>query len=89
MPEPVTKTDDDWRRELTPEQYHVLRKSGTERAWSGEYNATKTEGIYRCAGCGTELFDSAAKFDSGTGWPSFFEPADATSVRTESEGRFF
>jgi len=89
MPEPVVKTDDEWRRELTPEQYRVLRKSGTERPWSGEYNAAKTEGVYRCAGCGTELFASVAKFDSGTGWPSFFEPADAASVRIETEGRFF
>ena len=81
----VTKTDEEWRRELTPEQYQVLRGKGTERPWSGEYNKTKDAGVYRCAGCGAELFRAGAKFDSGTGWPSFFEPSGPDSVKTESD----
>jgi peptide-methionine (R)-S-oxide reductase len=85
----VKKTDAEWRQQLTPEQYHVMREHGTERPWSGEYNATKQAGIYRCAGCGAELFRSDAKFDSGTGWPSFFEPASSESVETEEDRSFF
>jgi peptide-methionine (R)-S-oxide reductase len=85
----VKKTDAEWRQQLTPEQYHVMREHGTERPWSGEYNATKQAGIYRCAGCGAELFRSDAKFDSGTGWPSFFEPASSDSVETEEDRSFF
>ena len=81
----VKKADAEWRRELTPEQYHVLRRKGTERPWTGEYNATKARGAYRCAGCGAELFRSDAKFDSGTGWPSFFAPASAEAVEKESD----
>lgn len=69
---PVEKSEDEWRRELTPEQYHVLREHGTERAGSSPLNAEHREGTYYCAGCGQALFDSEAKFDSGTGWPSFF-----------------
>src|SRR5690349_8874584 len=71
----VRKTDEQWREELTPEQYEVLRKGGTERAFTGRYWDKHDDGVYRCAGCGTELFDSGMKFDSGTGWPSFTEPA--------------
>lgn len=71
---PVEKSEDEWRRELTPEQYHVLREHGTERAGSSPLNAEHREGTYYCAGCGQALFDSEAKFDSGTGWPSFFRP---------------
>ena len=77
MPPRVEKTDEEWRRELTPEQYEVMRRKGTERPFTGEHDATKDPGVYRCAGCGTELFRSDAKFDSGTGWPSFTEPAVA------------
>jgi peptide-methionine (R)-S-oxide reductase len=89
MPDKVSKSDQEWREELTPEQYEVLRKKGTERAFTGEYSAAKEDGVYRCAGCGTELFHSDAKFDSGTGWPSFYEPADGENVKTETDRSFF
>ena len=79
------KTDEQWRAELSPEQYEILRRKGTERAFTGEYNDTKDPGIYRCAGCGAELFRSEAKFDSGSGWPSFVEPASLESVVTETD----
>ncbi len=81
----IEKTDLEWQSELTPEQYYVLRQQGTERAWSGALNANKAPGVYRCAGCGTELFRSGSKFDSGTGWPSFVEPADESAVETERD----
>jgi peptide-methionine (R)-S-oxide reductase len=84
MNEKITKTDDEWKKELTPTQYNVLRKKGTERAFSGEYWNTKDKGVYRCAGCGTELFVSDTKFDSGCGWPSFYAPM-ATNIITEAE----
>jgi len=85
----VKKTDQEWRDQLTSEQYKVMRAHGTERPWSGEYNSTKTNGVYRCAGCGTELFQSDAKFDSGTGWPSFYEPASAENVETHEDRNLF
>ena len=81
----INKTDEEWRRELTPEQYEVMRRKGTERPFTGEYNETKTAGVYRCAGCGTELFRSDAKYDSGSGWPSFYQPADPEHVATETD----
>ena len=84
----VRKTDAEWRAELTPEQYRVMREQGTEPPWSGAHNYTKDDGIYRCAGCGAELFSSEAKFDSGSGWPSFFEPVRAENVETEEDGSF-
>ena len=85
----ITKTDEEWRRELTPEQYDVMRRHATERPWSGEHNDTKDDGVFRCAGCGTELFRSDAKFESGSGWPSFYEPAVADNVETEEDGSLF
>jgi peptide-methionine (R)-S-oxide reductase len=76
----LTKTDEEWREQLTPEQYEVLRRQGTEPAFSGDYVYSKEDGIYRCAACGNELFSSDTKFESGTGWPSFTEPANADKV---------
>ncbi len=79
------KTEEDWRRELTPEQYRVLREKGTERAFTGKYHDSKTPGVYRCAGCGEPLFSSRTKYDSGTGWPSFTTPVSQQSVATEED----
>jgi peptide-methionine (R)-S-oxide reductase len=76
----INKTDADWRAELTPEQYRILRQKGTERAFTGEYWDEHQRGTYVCAGCGNALFTSDTKFDSGTGWPSFYEPATAEAV---------
>ena len=81
----VRKTDEQWREELSPEQYEVLRKGGTERAFSGKYWDKHDDGVYRCAGCGTELFDSGMKFDSGTGWPSFTEPKVAEAIELRED----
>ena len=76
----VEKTDEEWRQILSPEQYEVLRRAGTERPFSGEYVDTKDDGTYRCAACGNELFDSSTKFESGTGWPSFWEAVRPDAV---------
>jgi peptide-methionine (R)-S-oxide reductase len=83
--EKIEKSDDEWREELTPEQFSVLRQQGTERAFTGKYWDCHDDGIYRCAGCGAELFDAGTKYDSGSGWPSFTEPmfADAVEVRVD------
>ncbi len=89
MPAKIQKTEEEWRRELTPEQYRVLREKGTERPWSGVYNDAKEPGVYRCAGCGAELFRSDEKFESGSGWPSFFAPASEEAVETEEDNSFF
>ena len=89
MVERISKTEEEWRRELTPEQYRVTREQGTERAFTGEYWDTKDEGVYRCIGCGTPLFGSETKFDSGTGWPSFYEPLDERNVETEEDRSIF
>jgi peptide-methionine (R)-S-oxide reductase len=80
MKNQVEKTDAEWKSELTQDQYRVLRKAGTERPFTGQYVHVKDKGVYRCAGCGNELFDSETKFDSGSGWPSFYEPIDASAV---------
>jgi peptide-methionine (R)-S-oxide reductase len=81
----VPTTEEGWRAKLTPEQYAVLREKGTERAFTGAYWDEHADGVYRCAGCGAELFRSEAKFDSGTGWPSFVEPTSLESVVTETD----
>jgi peptide-methionine (R)-S-oxide reductase len=82
----VERTEAEWREQLSPEEYRVLREAGTEPAWTGEYTETKTEGVYRCRACGAELFRSAEKFDSHCGWPSFFSPSSTDAV-TLSEDR--
>jgi peptide-methionine (R)-S-oxide reductase len=84
-PHRVEKSDSEWREELSPAQYEVLRHKGTERPFTGKYVHEKRDGTYRCAGCGTELFSSNTKFDSGTGWPSFTEPADRTNVELHED----
>jgi peptide-methionine (R)-S-oxide reductase len=85
----VEKTDEEWRAGLTPEQYRILRQKGTERAFAGKYWDHHEAGTYLCAGCRHPLFDSQAKFDSGTGWPSFSTPLSVASVKTEEDRSFF
>jgi peptide-methionine (R)-S-oxide reductase len=85
----VTKTEEQWREELTPEQYEVLRRQGTEPPFTGQYVYSKDDGIYRCAACGNELFSSDTKFDSGTGWPSFYEPAAEGKVELRPDNSHF
>lgn len=82
------KTEEEWKGVLTPEQYHVLREKGTERAFTGEYWDHKEAGIYRCAGCGEELFDSTAKFDAHCGWPSFYDALDRTKIDLHEDTTF-
>jgi peptide-methionine (R)-S-oxide reductase len=89
MADKVHKSDAEWRAELPPERYEVLRRKGTERPFTGELNANKAAGVYRCAGCGTELFRSDAKFESGTGWPSFWQPSEPAAVATEEDRSLF
>ena len=87
-PREVHKTDEEWRAELTPEEYAVLRQAGTERAFTGRYWDAKDDGTYRCAGCGAELFDADTKFDSGSGWPSFTEPKVGAAVETRTDASY-
>ena len=84
----ITRTPEEWAKLLTPQQFHVAREKGTERAFTGEYWDNHDQGRYRCVGCGAELFDSNDKFDSGSGWPSFTKPVDATNVETETDKKF-
>jgi peptide-methionine (R)-S-oxide reductase len=85
MTNKVQKTDSEWREELTPEQYEVLRRQGTEPPFTGKYWNVKDDGMYHCAGCGAPLFSADTKFESGTGWPSFYEPATAEAVELETD----
>ena len=85
MSNEVRKSEEEWRHELTPEQYHVLREKGTERPWTGKYATTKEHGTFRCAGCGAELFRSDTKYESGSGWPSFYAPVADDAVETEED----
>ena len=85
----ITKTEAEWKAQLTPEQYQVTRKHGTERAFTGEYHATKDAGTYECVCCGLPLFRSEAKFDSGTGWPSFWQPMAKENVAEKSDRSWF
>jgi peptide-methionine (R)-S-oxide reductase len=89
MTEKIQRDDAEWRRCLTPEQYRVLRQHGTERAFTGEYHDCKDEGMYRCAGCGAALFGSETKFESGTGWPSFWEPVEPNAVVMRTDRSLF
>jgi peptide-methionine (R)-S-oxide reductase len=87
--EKIQKTDEEWKKLLTPEQYKVLRKHGTETAWTGKYNSHKEKGTYVCAACGLPLFSSDTKFDSGTGWPSFWKPINETNVGEQADRSLF
>jgi peptide-methionine (R)-S-oxide reductase len=89
MADKVVKSDADWRRQLTREQYYVTRKKGTERPFTGAYHAAKEPGVYACVCCGQPLFDAATKYDSGTGWPSFYAPIDPGAVSTETDRSLF
>ena len=86
--ENVSKTDEEWKESLTPEQYNVCRKKDTERPFTGKYHDCKEKGMYKCSCCGNELFDSETKFDSGTGWPSFYKPSNDENVKYESDSSF-
>ncbi|MGH9889768.1 MAG: peptide-methionine (R)-S-oxide reductase MsrB [bacterium] len=85
MTDKIEKSDTEWARELTPEEFKIARQKGTERAFTGKYWDTKTQGVYKCRCCGEPLFDSSTKFESGTGWPSFFAPLNGAAVETEDD----
>ena len=87
--EKFIKSEEEWKKQLTPEQYKVTRKHGTERAFTGEYHESKDEGIYHCVCCGNQLFNSETKYDSGTGWPSFWDPLAPDKIITESDKSLF
>ena len=88
MTEKLTKTDEEWKEHLTEEQYYVTRQKGTERPFTGKYHDHKEKGMYRCVGCGEELFSSDTKYESGTGWPSFYKPADEGKIGEEVDRSF-
>ena len=88
MTEKVDKTEEQWREELGPERFHIMRQQGTEPPFTGAYTHEKSDGVYRCGACGAELFGSDTKFDSGTGWPSFYEPAIAENIETREDRKF-
>jgi peptide-methionine (R)-S-oxide reductase len=88
MKDKVHKSEEEWKKQLTPEQYQVCRMKGTEPPFTGAYYKTKAPGVYRCVACGNELFDSDTKFDSGTGWPSFYKPISEERVETEEDTSF-
>jgi peptide-methionine (R)-S-oxide reductase len=85
MTKKIIKSDEEWKSMLTPEQYHITREKGTERPFSGEYNNSKEKGIYRCVCCGAELFSSETKFESGSGWPSFWAPVNEENIKEETD----
>jgi len=89
MVEKITKTEEEWKQQLTQEQYYVTRQHGTERPFTGEYDGCKDDGVYRCVCCGHPLFSSEAKYNSGTGWPSFFQPIDGDAVETQTDNSLF
>ena len=89
MSQRIAKTDEEWRQELSPEQYEILRRKGTERPFTGKYVNTKDDGTYVCGGCGAELFSSDTKFDSGSGWPSFTEPANTENIELRPDNSLF
>ena len=88
MNKKIQKSEEEWKKELTPDQYQICRNKGTERPFTGEYYETKDPGVYKCVACGNELFDSDTKFDSGTGWPSFCKPMSQESVDTEEDSSY-
>ncbi len=87
--EKITKSDEQWRQQLTPEEYEITRNKGTERAFTGKYWDSKEKGMYTCVCCGAPLFDAQTKYESGTGWPSFYQPADPNNVETEEDRSLF
>ena len=88
MKDKIQKSEEEWKKELTPEQYQVCRMKGTERPFTGEYYKTKEAGVYKCSACGNELFESDTKFESGTGWPSFYKPITEDNVETEDDNTY-
>ena len=89
MTEKIIKKDDEWRQQLSPDQFRICREKGTEPAFSGNYWDTKETGTYQCVCCGSELFDSSSKFDSGTGWPSFYQAINSEKITTKEDGSLF
>jgi peptide-methionine (R)-S-oxide reductase len=88
MKDKIQKTEEEWQKELTPEQFQVCRMKGTERPFTGEYYQSKEPGIYKCVACGNELFDADTKYESGTGWPSFYKPINEENVETEEDDSY-